>query len=104
MADKTEKTKEMTKVATKAPEKSKQIVKPAAKTPEKAKQGEKKSFFDRIKKWWRETLGELRKVTWPTPPEAWRLTKIVLIVMALMALLLGVLDFLFSYLMGLILA
>ena len=82
MADKTVKTKEMTKVAAKAPEKSKQIVKAAAKTPEKAKQGEKKNLLDRIKKWWRETLGELRKVTWPTPQEAWRLTKIVLVVMA----------------------
>lgn len=104
MADKTEKSKELTKVAAKAPEKSKQIVKPAAKTPEKAKQGEKKGFFARIKKWWRETLGELHKVTWPTLPEAWRLTKIVMAVMFGMAIVLGLLDFLFSYLMGLILA
>jgi preprotein translocase subunit SecE len=104
VADKTEKNKGMTKVATKAPEKSKQIVKPAAKAPEKAKQAEKKGFFARIRKWWRETLGELRKVTWPTPPEAWRLTKIVLVVMFGMAIVLGLLDLLFSYLMGLILA
>jgi preprotein translocase subunit SecE len=104
VADKTEKTKEMTKVAVKAPEKSKQIVKAAAKTPEKAKQGEKKNLLDRIKKWWRETLGELRKVTWPTPQEAWRLTKIVLAVMAGMAIVLGLLDLLFSFLVGLILA
>lgn len=104
MADKTVKAKEMTKVAAKAPEKSKQIVKAAAKTPEKAKQGEKKNLLDRIKKWWRETLGELRKVTWPTPQEAWRLTKIVLAVMAGMAIVLGLLDLLFSFLVGLILA
>jgi preprotein translocase subunit SecE len=32
-----------------------------------------------IVRWWRETIGELRKVTWPTPPEAWRLTKIVIV-------------------------
>ncbi len=105
MADKTEKAKEMTKVAAKAPEKSRQIVKPAAaKVPEKSKQGEKKNLVERIKKWWRETLGELRKVTWPTPQEAWRLTKIVLAVMAAMAAVLGLLDLLFSFLIGLILA
>lgn len=104
MAEKTEKAKEMTKVAAKAPEKSKQIVKPAAKTPEKAKQGESKNLMARIKKWWRETLGELHKVTWPTPQEAWRLTKIVLAVMAGMAIVLGLLDLLFSYLISLILA
>ena len=36
----------------------------------------------RIKRWWRETIGELHKVNWPTPKEAWRLTKIVIMVMA----------------------
>ena len=44
----------------------------------------------------RETRGELRKVTWPTREESQRLTAIVLGVTALMALFLGVLDFIFS--------
>ena len=57
-----------------------------------------------LKRWWRETLGELRKVTWPTPPEAWRLTKIVIAVMAFMSVLLGVLDFAFTRLIAFILA
>ena len=35
----------------------------------------------RSPRWWRETLGELRKVTWPTPLEAWQLTKVVIVVM-----------------------
>ncbi|TLN23966.1 preprotein translocase subunit SecE [bacterium] len=104
MAEKTEKAKDLTKVAAKAPEKSKQIVKPAAKALEKAKQPEKKNLLTRIKKWWRETIGELRKVTWPTPREAWRLTKIVLAVMAAMAFVLWVFDLVFSSLIGLILA
>lgn len=104
MAEKTEKAKELTKVAAKAPEKSKQIVKAAAKTPEKAKQPEKKNLLTRVKKWWRETLGELRKVTWPTVQDARRLTLIVLAVMAGMAIVLGLLDLLFSYLITLILA
>ena len=57
-----------------------------------------------IARWWRESLGELRKVSWPTPPEAWRLTKIVLVVMAVISALLGVLDFAFTRLIAFILA
>ena len=57
----------------------------------------------RIKRWWRETVGELRKVNWPTTREAWRLTKIVLIVMVAMGVLLGGLDFIFTKLIGLLL-
>lgn len=68
---------------------------------EKRHESEKKP--NAIKRWWRETLGEMRKVSWPTLPEARRLTKIVLIVMGIMALLLGVLDYLFSTLITLIL-
>ena len=56
----------------------------------------------RIKRWWRETIGELRKVNWPTPKEAWRLTKIVVLVILVMGALLGGLDFGFTKLMGLI--
>ena len=58
---------------------------------------------NRIKRWWRETVGELRKVQWPTPKEAWRLTKIVVAVIVAMGLLLGGLDFVFTKLIGLIL-
>jgi preprotein translocase subunit SecE len=58
---------------------------------------------NRFKRWWRETVGELRKVTWPTPREAWRLTKIVLLVMVIMGAVLGGLDFMFTKLVGLVL-
>jgi len=44
----------------------------------------------------RETRAELRKVNWPTRQEAWSLTKIVLAVTISMALLLGLLDYLFA--------
>lgn len=57
---------------------------------------------NRIKRWWRETVGELRKVTWPTPKEAWRLTKLVLIVMVAMSVLLGIFDYIFSTLITLL--
>jgi preprotein translocase subunit SecE len=44
----------------------------------------------------RETRGELRKVTWPTREEAWRLTAIVLGVTAAFAVFLWAVDSLFS--------
>jgi preprotein translocase subunit SecE len=53
-----------------------------------------------IKKWWRETVGELKKVNWPTTHEAWRLTKIVIYVILIMGALLGGLDFGFTKLIG----
>jgi preprotein translocase SecE subunit len=49
-------------------------------------------------------MGEIRKVNWPTTKEAWHLTKIVLIVLVAMAAVLGLLDFVFSKLIALILA
>jgi len=45
-----------------------------------------------IQAFFRETTGELRKVTWPTWPEARQLTLIVLAVMVFMGILLGVTD------------
>ena len=51
------------------------------------------NFFTR---YFRETIGELRKVTWPTRQEAISLTIVVLIVIALMSAFLGVLDFIYS--------
>jgi preprotein translocase subunit SecE len=44
----------------------------------------------------RETQAELRKVHWPTWEEAWSLTQVVLAVTVSMALLLGLLDYLFA--------
>ena len=58
---------------------------------------------NKIQKWWRETVGELRKVTWPTKEEALKMTKIVIIVVILTAVFLGVVDFVFSRLVGLLL-
>jgi preprotein translocase subunit SecE len=44
----------------------------------------------------RDTRAELRKVHWPSRREAENLTKIVLIVTVSMAVLMGLLDYLFS--------
>jgi preprotein translocase subunit SecE len=49
-----------------------------------------------ISRYIRETRGELRKVTWPTREESWRLTLIVLGVTLLMAIFFWVFDFAFS--------
>ena len=51
------------------------------------------NFFVR---WWRETIGELRKVSWPSLPEARRLTFIVIMTMIATGVVLGLLDYLFS--------
>ena len=49
-----------------------------------------------IVRYFRETRAELGKVHWPTREEAWNLTKVVLAVTVSMALLLGLLDYLFA--------
>ena len=56
-----------------------------------------------IRKFYRETIAELRKVSWPTRSEAINLTKVVLVVIFLMGAFLGILDYLFTQLFGLIL-
>jgi preprotein translocase subunit SecE len=68
------------------------------------KELEKEKKPNAIQKWWFETVGELRRVNWPTTQDALRLTYIVLIVMAAMSLLLGTLDYIFSMLVSLLLA
>ena len=51
----------------------------------------------------KETIGELRKVSWPTRSEAWNLTIVVLIVLIAMTIFLGTLDLAYSELFKLIL-
>jgi preprotein translocase subunit SecE len=56
---------------------------------------DKKKSSNGIAKWFRETSGELRKVSWPTRSETLNLTKIVLIVLVVMSAFLGSLDWLY---------
>ncbi|MBI9051992.1 MAG: preprotein translocase subunit SecE [Anaerolineaceae bacterium] len=60
------------------------------------KTGKEKKRKNGITRWWRETVGELRKVSWPTRQEAWHLTKVVIAVMVVMSAFLFSLDFIFS--------
>ena len=57
-----------------------------------------------IVRFFRETMGELRKVTWPTTQEALDMTLKVLIVLAVMGMILGLLDFVFSWVITRLLA
>jgi preprotein translocase subunit SecE len=67
---------------------------------EKAKKVKKQE--NAIQRYYRETVGELRKVSWPTWPEARRLTVLVLVVMVVVGLFLAGVDFLAGELMDLI--
>jgi preprotein translocase subunit SecE len=73
----------------------------------RASGSDKPNFFQRsylaIRRYVIETIGELRKVQWPTREEALYLTRIVIIVIIIMSLTLGLLDFLFSRGIGLLL-
>lgn len=77
--------------------------------PKKAVRGkEKGNIFQRIaesiQRLFRETIGELRKVTWPTRQEATNLTKIVLVVIVVVGVYFFVVDtvltLLFNMLLG----
>lgn len=71
-----------------------------------AKEEEKQGFLSRvstgIRRYFSETIGELKKVNWPSRKEATNLTIVVLIVLVVMSVYLGLLDVIFSQLMGLI--
>ena len=69
---------------------------------DRGKSGERKKP-NAIQRFFRETTGELRKVSWPSRQEAINLTKVVLIVVFGMSAFLGVMDFLFSQFFGLLL-
>lgn len=68
---------------------------------EKAKKVKKQE--NAIQRYFRETTGELRKVSWPTWPEARRLTGLVLLVMVTMGLFLAGVDFLAGELLTVVL-
>jgi preprotein translocase subunit SecE len=51
-----------------------------------------KNSENAVQRYFRETMGELRKVNWPTWPEAKRLTGLVLLVMTVVGLFLWGVD------------
>ena len=57
---------------------------------------------NRIQRFIRETMGELRRVTWPTWLESRNLTVIVIIVLVVMALFLWLVDLTATQLLALV--
>ena len=57
-----------------------------------------------VQRYYRETVGELRKVSWPTRQEAINLTSITLVVIVAMSAFLGTLDYIFNQLFAFILS
>jgi preprotein translocase subunit SecE len=57
-----------------------------------AGKGEKSKGENRVQRFFRETMGELRRVTWPTWLEARNLTVVVIIVLVAMAIFLWLVD------------
>ena len=55
-----------------------------------------------IIKYLKETRAELRKVSWPSRQEALNLTLIVVAFTVFMAVLLGIIDYIFAWLFGLV--
>lgn len=56
-----------------------------------------------IFRFFNEVIGELRRVTWPTMPETFRLTLMVLAVAAFIGVILGVADIFFGWIFEVIL-
>lgn len=102
MVDKIVKAKQPDKTKPARPGTAVQVEKP--RQPEKAKlvsrasekAQDKPKSPNALARFYRESVGELRKVAWPSLNDTRRLTVIVLIVMFLMSAVLGLLDFLFS--------
>jgi preprotein translocase subunit SecE len=57
-----------------------------------AGKGDKSKRENAVQRWIRETMGELRRVTWPTWLEARNLTVVVIIVLVAMAIFLWLVD------------
>lgn len=71
----------------------------------KEKQEEKAVAYKQpnaIQRYFNETIGELRKVSWPTRKEATNLTLVVLVVTFTMSMYLGLLDLIFTRLFALL--
>ena len=67
------------------------------------KQAEKKTRDNRLVRYLRETYYELKRVSWPTRAEAVNLTIIVVAATSFMAIILGLMDWVFSWAFGLFL-
>jgi preprotein translocase subunit SecE len=56
----------------------------------------------KIKTFFKESFSELKRVNWPTRKETVRLTTVVIVLSLVLAAMLGVFDYIFSYLLELL--
>jgi preprotein translocase subunit SecE len=52
-----------------------------------------KLIFEKVKQFLKEAKTELKKVTWPTPKQTLASTSVVIIVVVIISLFLGIVDF-----------
>lgn len=64
---------------------------------------QKRSLSERIRRFWRDSRAELRKVNWPNRKELTTYTIVVIVVTIIVSTFVGVVDFVFSRLLGIIL-
>jgi preprotein translocase subunit SecE len=89
------------KMAVSKPQLNKQQVnarKPMAPLPDKGPAPAPPARGRGFAQFFHEVIVELRKTTWPTPKEAWRLTSVVLGVILVVAVYIGTIDFVLSFL------
>ncbi len=67
-----------------------------AKTPAKAKKSDKPSVFSRMAAWFRSCKSEMKKVVWSSPKTVLRNSLMVIAVIAVTAVAIGLLDYIFS--------
>jgi preprotein translocase subunit SecE len=59
--------------------------------------------FNRAVRFLTDARGELKKVTWPTPKQALASTAVVIVLVAFVAVILGLIDFILAKLVKLLL-
>jgi len=74
----------------------KKAVNPQAKGNAVKKTNKKLSFWQRVRKWFRDMKSELKKVVWPTPAQFGKNTMVALVMMAVSAVVLWGFDTLAS--------
>ncbi|MCU0531574.1 MAG: preprotein translocase subunit SecE [Syntrophales bacterium] len=52
-----------------------------------------KQILDVVQQFLKESRAELKKVTWPTPKQAMTSTSVVIVLVVIMSLVLGLVDF-----------
>jgi preprotein translocase subunit SecE len=52
-----------------------------------------KLMLEKVKQFLKEAKAELRKVTWPTPKQTLASTSVVIVVVVIISLFLGIVDF-----------